>query len=232
LDASASTPKLHSFPRGSATNGPIKSSILPRSSRATAFHRYRSLRASSHQSVAGTHSNRTNRKRFHLQINTAVHRAQLRSLSLEVFSATPDHDHGARERRIALARFAAYPYPGNSVLQVAERRPRSGLLTPGSRRLAAFRQPPRHRSSIEIGRLAAHGGSVEPSRLNPWVVRDANGHALAYVYFEGMSLAGAQVLLLPRRRRAYCRVGFDGRGLVNKTPLGPLISHFGRAAWA
>jgi hypothetical protein len=58
------------------------------------FSSVRSLRASSHKSVAGTHSNRTNRKRFHLQINTAVHRAQLRSLSLEVSAPT-----GSRRRR-------------------------------------------------------------------------------------------------------------------------------------
>ena len=107
------------------------------------------------------------------------------------------------------------------MLQVAERRPRSGLLTPGSRRLAASRQPPRHRSSVEIGRLAARGGSVEPSRLNSWVVRDANGHAL--VDFEGNEPGPrSSASCSPHRGRAYCRVGFDGRGLVNKTPLDPL----------
>jgi hypothetical protein len=39
---------------------------------------------------------------------------------------------------------------------------------------------------------------TSPGRLLPgalFIVRDANGHALAYVYFEGMSLAGAQVPL-------------------------------------
>jgi hypothetical protein len=55
---------------------------------------------SSHQSVAGTHSNRTNRKRFHLQINTAGCTArQLRNISLEVSAphriTTTAHANGA-----------------------------------------------------------------------------------------------------------------------------------------
>jgi hypothetical protein len=58
---------------------------------------------------------------------------------------------------MVLAPFAPHPYPRRSPLQVAERRPRSGLLPLGSRP-AASRQPPRHRSSIEVGRLAAHPG--------------------------------------------------------------------------
>jgi len=81
-------------------------------------------------------------------------------------SAPSDHSDSARQRRVVLARFAVDPYPRRRVLQVAERRPRAGLLSPGSRRLAASRQPPRHRSSIEVGRLAAHWASLDLWRLN------------------------------------------------------------------
>jgi hypothetical protein len=78
--------------------------------------------------------------------------------------APTDHGDSARQRRAVLALLAPYPYPRRRALQVAERRPRSGLLPLGSWP-AATRQPPRHGSGIETGRIAAHGASVELSRL-------------------------------------------------------------------
>jgi hypothetical protein len=57
---------------------------------------------------------------------------------------------------------------------------------------------------------------------NCFIVRDANGQALAYVYFEEEQGRHSSASCRPRSRRAY-HVGFDDRGLVNKTPLDPLI---------
>ena len=52
-----------------------------------------------------------------------------------------------------------------------------------------------------------------------FIVRDANGQALAYVNFKEEQGRHSSASCRPRSRRAY-HVGFDDRGLVNKTPLG------------
>jgi transposase InsO family protein len=67
-----------------------------------------------------------------------------------------DHGDGARQRCMVLTLFAPHPYPRRRALQVAESWPRSRMLPLGSWP-AATRQPSRHRSSIEVGRLPTRG---------------------------------------------------------------------------
>jgi hypothetical protein len=74
--------------------------------------------------------------------------------------------------------------------------------------------------------------SVDETNAACFVVKDGDGKSLAYVYFEDEPGRRSSASCLPCRRRAYCHVGFDGGGLVDKTPLDPLIVSLGRTAWA
>src|SRR6476620_2166851 len=67
------------------------------------------------------------------------------------FRTPADHGNSARQRRMMPTLFTPHPYPRRGALQVAERWPRSWLLSLCSRS-AALRQPPRHGSGVEVGR--------------------------------------------------------------------------------